>query len=467
MPERSLSLSHLLRLDQQLRQDQNQSLRALHERDRAIGAALSERSPTARLLAWLNSVTGKHHRPQAESALPFILAAAGLLAGIMAMGGLLLVDQQRPVNILVFLAVFVGLQCLFLLITLGASLLFSIGGGPRLPGEHLNVIHWLVRRSYQRVSEELRPEQFSPLVRWLMLSLGQLFGVFFNLGALVALFLILLVMDRSFGWSSTLDISTSGLHQLLQILAAPWSWFWPAGDVSMDLVESTRYQSLQLQFASEQVRAMRAWWPFLCACLITYGLLPRLLLWGVCHWIYRRRLRLTFINYPGARLVLSRMDSPLVHTQSSGHEQAETMSDSATLRRNLPSDTLLVVDWSGALAAQPAAQPEGKRGPFEQAEVVRAGIHLGDDAALVQRINAQNEDVAILVKSWEPPLIELGDFIRSISPKLNCYLYLLPLAGQSIKPEALTDWQHFARQGYHPRIFVVAADDQAPVEASS
>src|SRR5690606_3958019 len=129
----------------------------------------------------------------------------------------------------------------------------------------LNVIHWLVHRSYRRLNEKLRPDQFSPLIRWLMLSLGQLFGVCFNLGALLALLLTLLLMDRSFGWSSTLDISGSGLHQLLQALAAPWSWFWPAAGVDLTLVDSTRYQSLQRQFDADQVQAMRAWWPFLCA----------------------------------------------------------------------------------------------------------------------------------------------------------------------------------------------------------
>lgn len=461
MPHSPLNLSHLLRLDQQLRRDQSQSLRSLQERDRAIGASRTERSIQGRLLAWLNAVANGQHRSSIESALPLALMLAGLLAGIMAMSSLLLVDQQRPVNILVFLAIFVGLQWLLLLLTLIASLLLSLRDSSSLFGGSLNIIHWLAQRSYRRLAQELRPDQFQPLLRWLMLSLGQMFAVCFNVGALLALFMILLVMDRSFGWSSTLDISTAGLHQLLHVLSAPWSWFWPAAGVNMDLVESTRYQSLQVQFATEQVRAMRAWWPFLCACLLIYGLLPRLLLWVTFHCIYRWRLRLTFINYPGARLVLGRMDSPLVHTQASGHEQAETMADSRTLRRSLPEGKQVVVDWSGALAAQ----ADDQRGRFPQAEPIAAGIHLNEDAALLERINRQGEDVLVLVKSWEPPLGELGDFLRGISPKLNCYLYLLSLPGQGIKAEALADWQHFARQGHHPRLVIVATDEQAGVKS--
>lgn len=459
MPKSSLGLSHLLYLDQQLRQDQNQSLRQLQERDRTIGAALKERAPQARLLAWLDAVTGRPlHRPKVESMLPLLLAILGLLTGVTAMSSLVLVDQQRPVNVLLFLAVFVGLQWLLLLLTLGAGLLLSLRGDTSSIHSHLNVIHWLVQRSYRRLNEKLRPDQFSPLIRWLMLSLGQLFGVCFNLGALLALLLTLLLMDRSFGWSSTLDISGSGLHQLLQALAAPWSWFWPAAGVDLTLVDSTRYQSLQRQFDADQVQAMRAWWPFLCASIAFYGLLPRLLLWVVLHCIYRRRLRLTFINYPGARLVLGRMDSPLVHTQASGHEQAAPQDDSSVLRRALPDGEHSLVDWSGALASLPA--DERRQWEHAGSELQSAGIHLKSDAALLQHINQKRDDVLIFVKSWEPPLSELGDFLHGISPTLNCYLYLLPLSGQGIKPEALTDWQHFARQGHHPRLLVIATDDE-------
>lgn len=453
MPKRSLALSHLLRLDRQLRRDQNDSLRHLQERDRTIGAGLQRRSAQGKLLGWLDALTEKPPiGTTAESLIPAALGGLGFLFGITATGGLLLVDQQRPVNVLVFLGLLVGLQLVLLLLTLGASLLLPRRSSAN--GEHFNIIHWLVRRAYRRLSNELRPDQFAPLLRWRMLSLGQWFGVCFNAGALIALLSILLVMDRSFGWSSTLNISSQGLYLLLNGLSTPWAWIWPAAGIDMGLVESTRYQSLQQYFAAEQLEAMRMWWPYLCAALITYGLLPRLLLRIVFQWIYKRQLQLTFINYPGARLVLARMDSPLVHTQASGHEQAEATAGSAMLRRRLPEGKLTLVDWSGALSAVPEAQP------WQQEDDVlhSAGIHLNEDAALLGHINQQDRDVVIIVKSWEPPLSELGDFLHGISPQLNCYLYLQPLAGQTIKPEALTDWQHFARQGHHPRLLLVADD---------
>lgn len=461
MPRRSLGLSHLLRLDRQLHQDESESLRALQERDRAIGTSLKERSPQHRLLAWLEAVSGSPlRRPAVEAALPVLVSALGFLLGILTMGGLLLVEQQRPVNVLVFLALFVGLQLLLLVLTLGASLFLAVRGDSAFTEAHFNIIHWLVRRSYQRLSKELRPDQFAPLLRWLMLSLGQLFGVCFNAGALIALLTILLLVDRSFGWSSTLDISAGGLHQLLNAMAAPWSWFWPAAGVDMTLVENTRYQSLQQHFDAEQVQAMRRWWPFLCAAILFYGLLPRVLLWITFQCIYRRRLRLAFVNYPGAGLVLNRMNSPLVHTQSSGHEKAEATSGAQELRRAVPEGNLIQVDWSHALAGRSQLQDKHR-------EVHSAGINLQEDEALLHHINQQKQDVLVFVKSWEPPLSELGDFLRGISPKLNCYLYLLPLAGEGVKAEALSDWQHFARQGHHPRLLLIVADEKHSAGAES
>lgn len=463
MPKCPLALSHLLRLDRQLRRDQNESMRHLQERDRAIGAGLEGRSAQSKLLSWLEAVAEEkpHSARAVESILPPALAALGCLFGISAMGGLLLVDQQRPVNVLVFLGLFVGLQLLLLLLTLAASLLPSLRGEMSNNSGHFNIIHWLVRRGYGRLRDELRPDQFAPLLRWRMLSLGQLFGLCFNAGALLALLSILLVMDRSFGWSSTLNLSSRSLYQLLNGLSAPWSWIWPAAGVDMSLVESTRYQSLQQHFSSGQVQAMRMWWPFLCAAIISYGLLPRLLLWIVFQWVYKRQLRLAFINYPGARLVLGRMDSPLVHTQASGHEQAEAPADTSMLRRSLPQGELTLVNWAGALSADSDVQQWRQ----EDHELHSAGIHLEEDAALLDQINQYGHDVMIVVKSWEPPLSELGDFLRGISPKLNCYLYLQPLAGQNIKADALTDWQHFTRQGHHPRLLLIVAD--APAGAGS
>lgn len=462
----SIALKDLVRLDRQIQRDQSAPLRQLQERDRAIGARLPAKSPRRRLRAWLDAL-GQQDEIQrlrgVEVSIGFWLALLGLLAGVLAMSGLLLVDQRQPVNVLLFLTLFVGLQWLLLLMTFLVALGLAFNSDLHLPLESLNPARWFFRRTFKRYAGDIRLEQFTPAVRLLLLTWGQLFGVFFNLSALATLLVILLVVDRSFGWSSTLDISAEALHQGLQALAQPWARWLPEATVDLQLVEATRYQSLQTTFGTEQVVAMRAWWPFLVACIGAYALFPRFLLWLLFYFLYRRNLNQSFVDYPGARLVLDRMSSPLVHTQAASHESALDKGGDVLARRALPPNReRIFVNWSGALKKDaPRLEPfqSGELG-LSREDVRDAGLDLVEDQGLLDEINRERKDVVILVKSWEPPLSELGDFLGGISPKLDCYLLLLPLPDRGVKAEEFADWQQFARQGHHPRLTVVSASDE-------
>lgn len=461
-----IALKDLARLDRQMRRDQDVPLRQLQERDRRIGAQVQKASPLKKLGRWLDATAptnGAHRLGGIEVSVGFWLGMLGLALGLTAMSGLLMVDQQQPVNVLLLLAIFVGAQWLLLLATLIVSVALAMHSQLHLPLEGLNPARWLFRRAFSGLADEIRHEQFTPVLRLALLTWGQVFGLFFNLGAMAALLIILLVVDRSFGWSSTLDISSDGLHNMLQWLAKPWAGWLPEATVNAELVDATRYQSLQTEFSGTQIVAMREWWPFLLACIGCYGLLPRLALWFIFYACYRRTLVQTFVNYPGARMALERMNSPLVHTRGHSHETALEAGTDSVIQRTLPSSRKrFLVDWSGAL--EKSSPPELKAPNTGDEEIVPAGLSLREDQQLLDSINQTRNDVLILVKSWEPPLSELGDFLRGISPKLDCYLLLLPLPGRGVKADELSDWQQFARQKHHPRVMLVPADTVEPVE---
>lgn len=463
-----IALKDLARLDRQLRRDQDVPLRQLQERDRAVGAQLPRSSPAKKLRSWLDATAPQNEFKRlrgVEFSIGFWLAIFGLIIGLLAMSGLLLVDQRQPVNVLLFLTVFVGAQWFLLLLTLLVTLALAMHGQLYLPLESLNPARWLFRRTFNRLAGDVRHEQFTSVIRLVLLTWGQIFGVFFNLGALTSLLLILLVVDRSFGWSSTIDISADGLHSVLDWMAKPWAWWLPEATVGRELVTATRYQSLQTEFGTAQVAAMREWWPFLFACIAFYGLLPRLILWMLFYALYRRQLVQTFVNYPGARMAIQRMNSPLVHTQAHDHEAAADAGDDIVSRRALPADRKrILVDWSGALNPDTRKLLEELGMANEQIEP--AGLDLTEDERLLERINQVRHDVVVLVKSWEPPLSELGDFLRGISPKLDCYLLVLPLRGRPVKAEEFADWQQFARQKHHPRLIVVSAGEDQPAGAT-
>jgi len=458
-------LDDLARLDRQLDADSERPLRQLAARDREIGRGLDRGSSQTRLLAWLDRVdSGAGRRPRLEAIAASItlwLGVAGLLSGISVMSGLLLVGRQQPVNVLLFLALFIGTQLLLLLLTLAVGIGVTRGSALHLPFENLNPVRLLWQKALARLSGALGQRHFAVIGRLALLRWGQLFGVWFNLGAAAAFMTILLVTDRSFGWSSTLDISDGAVWRLTQLLSAPWSAWLPAAATSPDLVAATRFHALQVVFDAGQSASMRGWWPFLFMSMVCYGLLPRFVLWSVFRWQYRRRLRLAFTRFPGVSLVLGRIDSPSVATQGEAggnHPQTAGYADIGLLPADRRFSVLL--DWAGAFAGSSA---DTGRFAMEAGNTLKAGLDLEADRQLLQRLNRERPaSILIAVKSWEPPLSDLGDFIRGLDTGGDCFLLLLPLRGGGISVAERQDWQHFAARFPHRHLTVLAGEAGPP-----
>jgi hypothetical protein len=130
--------------------------------------------------------------------------------------------------------------------------------------------------------------KFSGVQRWqldsqsqlrLWLKLHQLWCLS-ALGILVAFLTLLLFTDLAFGWSSTLVNDPALIHKMTQVLSVHWQAYWPSAVPDQTLIEHTRF----IRIAPTTEHAVNAgdWWPFLLASLITYNLLPRVLLILVC-----------------------------------------------------------------------------------------------------------------------------------------------------------------------------------------
>ena len=78
--------------------------------------------------------------------------------------------------------------------------------------------------------------------------------------------------------------------------------------------------------------------------------------------------------------------------------------------------------------------------------MVNAGLDLRKDKQVISSHQQQSESLIIAVKSWEPPLAELKDFIVEINNGGQIYLLLIPLKQRHISAHELSDWQHFVQQ---------------------
>lgn len=344
-----MKLAALVDLEAQLAQDAGADPEALHVRDRALVAeAPAGARPHALLVRWLSALRAQE--PQrafpgrrvaaALRTVAALLVVLGLALGWSAASVVLLYEGAQPVNVWDVLLVFVGVQLLLLALLL-VSFVFPVGslGVPLLGG-----VRWLVRRVWRRlafgagergeafeaVARRLRARHrlYSDVEAWSLLGLTQIFGVAFNVGALLAFLRLVVFSDLAFSWSTTLEVEPAAFHRLVEALAAPFGWLVPDAVPSAALVEATRWSRLEHAYvagaAGEAAGAVRAggWWPFLALSLVTYGLLPRLVTLVVAR--LRRAWLLAHLPFDDVevRAVLGRLTRPVVSTRGEGTEAA-------------------------------------------------------------------------------------------------------------------------------------------------
>jgi hypothetical protein len=312
---------------------------ALENRDRPLGNRIagSDSRKKARdrrqiFLAWLQArrseisetLPGEHFLTVWQL-LVVLSALIGVSLGLSVAGALLLAyTGDEPVNVGWFFACTVGIQWLILLASLLvwllrrtthlfenfrplrnllAGLLWSWGAAlQQLPGEQR-------QRVRARLMGIRRKGEVFQLLVWPLLMISQIFGVFFNVGVLVAL-LLPFGRDVAFGWQSTLKTSSETVYQLVSSLAAPWSFLPQPHPTREDVLQSRFSYSEGIQSLS--LPAMTSWWPFLFYATIFYGLIVRtaLLLW--CLLGLRAALRGYSFNHAGHNALFRRLSGPFI-----------------------------------------------------------------------------------------------------------------------------------------------------------
>lgn len=123
------------------------------------------------------------------------------------------------------------------------------------------------------------------------LIVPQLFGIGFNLGALTSTMSKVALSDLAFGWQSTLSIGSETVHAIVRMVATPWSW-WCGEGVGYPSIDQITGSRMVLKEGIRQLSsdALISWWPFLCFCLLVYGLLPRLFTLFISRHQHHRRL---------------------------------------------------------------------------------------------------------------------------------------------------------------------------------
>lgn len=470
--------------------DDDIDLNRRRQRDRTIGRELQylRGKPATQVRTWVQ------HRRQSLTlingargirlyhALGLVLVLIGLLSGWGLAAAVLSYDGKQPINIVNAVVLLVLPQILLLLLWLLSS---SAGRLPWLQnlGAVLGFLNpgrlasHIASRFGTNSNDSLSMLWYSdhakllaPVARWLFSFWSQLFALSFNIGALLCAFFLVTSSDLAFVWSTTLTISDQTFHQLLSTLSTPWSSLLPNAAPTLDLVSASRYYrleegSLSGMAANPQLSAaLGQWWRFLLVALTCYGLLPRLFTLGFSWYRLRYQLRKALCNISGAPELLSRMNSPLVSTSAIQPEQALVMTPPNTsIKPAVAHQVLLqgpIIDWSGACNDQHAIHTALTALGVQMQEFLPAGGKQSSqqDSALIKSLCRNSTTmIAIIVKAWEPPMLDIMDFIIALRQqcKTRTSLIVLLWGGEGkITSTELETWECTLAQLNDPQLHV-------------
>jgi len=380
-----------------------------------------------------------------------------IITGLVLGGGtglsFLTYTGDRPLNVFVYLSVFVFFQVLLLLLLFVLFLyrkkkryFWSSSPLYRAIGR---AMFRMVLSARDRVSEKVGAEQRSRAESTLgiivnkgrtygvlfflpVFILTQLFAIGFNLGLLATTLFKVITADIAFGWQSTLQLNPEAVHFLVQKIALPWSWL-VAGDLaypSLAQIEGSRI-ILKEGIYHLSTPALASWWPFLCFSVLFYGLLPRLFLFAWAVISQRRHLaRLDFRQGVYEQLLL-RMTTPLVSTrgrkvEDAGPDEKETEQEygeagqKSTDDRSGGRDLIVMVpdDILGACSQEQIEAGVRQRFGSAIAGLVRINENSDTDAAILANLKDSGRpaetDILLIQEAWQPPILEYINFIKDL-----------------------------------------------------
>lgn len=432
-------------------------------RDRAIGreAATRTRSRTARVMLWWQAVAPEHSEPDRGRAVARLLRRLGpimVVAGALSGSGLAAVvlryDGSDPINILIVFGLLVALPAVFLVASLALPLWASASVGGQTNIGHI-VLGFLQRRHpaldeffATRHADQARDR----VLRWRFTLSSQQIGLAFSVAALLTLLIKASFSDLAFAWSTTLSVDAQQLGRAISIIASPWSAWLPGAVPDFGLIEQSRYFRLETTAREMSAATLTPWWRFLALSIATYGVVPRALAFALALHRSRAAERTLLLAHPEVRALIDRLDSPEVAATatSAEHPAAESNAVAPMFDGHTQGDVIVI--WNGAIAR--SALPA-------DATVIEAGGERSpdEDRDALQRIPAAlNGVVRVVTKAWEPPLLELHDYLTALRAQVggDASIVVQPCgeAQASPEPQDLAVWRASLARLDDPGVYI-------------
>ena len=474
-------IDDLIGIKSQLGADSNTSYEVLQQRDRRIGVETSQlkSTPLKQVQAWFEDVRGTSATPQestvgsVKTAISSVLIIAGVLTGISAALALFFYTGAQPINVINVLAIGVGLQLVLLVVFFLA--IISRSGWLKNILSSFNAGRWAARLAYfipslkNPLNTLLDSHQGAideQIIKWQTVYWSQQFALAFNIALLLCCLYLVTFSDLAFGWSTTLSFDSHLVKKITDVLSFPWKTFVPQAVPQLELIDATRFYRLitttlgnQETGILDQAQLAGNWWRFLFLCLLVYGFIPRLLTYLYSKFKLNHSIKQSIMGLPGLHLLLDRMNTPTIATNAETPEFTNDLNQvhAASQITALTNRDTFILHWG-----QPAIDISELSNWLHQA----TGATVLDVKTVASNINEEliesnalpkindRQVLAILVKAWEPPTLELTDWLAELRTHYgnSVLIALVPYdfnTESQINEPSHTDsktWQDFLRR---------------------
>jgi hypothetical protein len=447
-------------------------------RDRAIALGIRSADPVSRVRAWWRDVARDREAgvgarlERLRTVITVALAASGAVFGVTVALAAFAYDGSQPVNVVRLLALLVGAQLVLLVFTLlllpgrvpglrhAQDLLTALNPGAWAAGIFRKLAH--APPEAARLFDLHAPQ--SAVVRfakWQALYWSQTAAVAFNVAALVTALMLVMFSDLAFGWSTTLEADPGDVTRIVRQIAAPWAAFAPSAVPSAELVERSQFFRLEGAAASGASRVLGAWWPFTMLAIVTYGLLPRLVLLGFAVIRLRAATKGLLLDNPAVTALLDRMASPEIETAAADHDPAPPADIGVPPAAPRPiTGGARALIWEGSLAVDSARGYARRHLGLDLTTVIEAGAgELAADRAALERLATDAaQSVIVFTPAWEPPLLELLDFLAElrsrVGPAVSIVVAPVPDGARAVSDVERATWTRAIAKLADPKLYV-------------
>ena len=348
-----IDLDYLISVDEAI--DTKEALTSRAIKDRRIFDECKQTCQTdkALLMAWLASRKAQFFQTAGKKGVPLLpgtlfsflytwmvyaMVFFGGVSGVSLAYSFLAYHGSRPINVAIFIAVFVVLPVVLILLIL--ILLMRRGWGPENQGNRFadSIVHTLISAllfkvlpgilkkanhpmfkkaldslEYTASLVRIKNREYKALFFWPLVILTSVFSLCFSTGAVCGTFFRVIVSDMAFGWQSTLVTTSERVYDLIRVMALPWSWFVPSSlaHPSLEQIQGSRI-ILKDGLSVLATHDLISWWPFLCMGILFYAIIPRGLLLIAGILAQDRAVNRFNLERPRFSQVLVRMQSPVL-----------------------------------------------------------------------------------------------------------------------------------------------------------